>query len=232
MLLGEQLFVAKSAAKSITEHCQAGQRAFSERDLIVVDTPGLFDTVRDELWIQREITACIQAVMSGVHAFLLCIRCDTRYTQEEKDAIQWIKYMFGEQALAFCIVVFTHEDAIHQIDKSADECLADFLQEGSTNDLHALLTSCGNRYCAVSNTQDQQTQSSYTERIIEIIDGLDGKMYTNDLFELVKRAIRRSKESHGEFRLVEPNGQINVPPDAEKAAREYFRKSRGRSSRR
>ncbi|KAI3374168.1 hypothetical protein L3Q82_006028 [Scortum barcoo] len=105
-ILGKQQFESKFSLESRTELCQ---KAFSEVDkqkVAVIDTPGLFDTKKDEEKTVKDIAQCISYASPGPHIFLIIIKLD-KYTEEEKKTVQKIQEIFGDEADKYSMVSLT-----------------------------------------------------------------------------------------------------------------------------
>jgi len=126
----------------------------------VIDTPGLFETSVDEDKLIAEMKTCAQRSFPGLHAFLLVIRLDVRLRYEERNIMEWIEDFFGEYALRYTFILFTHADALEN--RSLDEFI-----RGRT-DLQILVKSWGaDRYHAFNN-RDRQNRDQVTELIQKI----------------------------------------------------------------
>lgn len=62
-------------------------------NLVVVDTPGLFDTKETMKTTCFEISRCVLYSCPGPHAIILVLRLD-RYTEEEQKTVALIKGLF------------------------------------------------------------------------------------------------------------------------------------------
>lgn len=105
-ILAKKEFLSKASGSSITEQCQLAENRSDGHRLLVVDTPGLFDTNLSQGETTREIIRCINMSTPGPHAFLLVLRLD-RFTQEEIDTFSTLFDLFGEQMSSYAIIVFT-----------------------------------------------------------------------------------------------------------------------------
>ena len=55
-ILGEKVFNSRIAAEAVTKTCQKASQKWKGRDLLVVDTPGFFDTRESLSTTCREIS--------------------------------------------------------------------------------------------------------------------------------------------------------------------------------
>lgn len=68
--------------------------------VVVIDTPGLFDTRFGMDKTAKDFSQCICYASPGPHIFLVVIRLG-RFTIEEKQAVQKMQEMFGQAADRF-----------------------------------------------------------------------------------------------------------------------------------
>ncbi|CAM4272017.1 unnamed protein product [Leuciscus chuanchicus] len=144
-IIGRNLFKSTAISNSVTKRCQAETTVRIGKEISVIDTPGLYDHKLSEDEIKTEIVKCIMLSSPGPHAFIIVIRVG-RFTEEEKNTIQQLKEVFGEQILKYTMIIFTHKDQLEKENKTIEE----FLQE-SDPDLQSLIQSCGNRFFCLDN---------------------------------------------------------------------------------
>lgn len=82
-ILGFRAFNNKVSASSVTKQTQYNEAVRFGKRLVVVDTPGLFDTNQTEQEILIEITKWYTLVSPGIHAILLVVQVG-RFTEEER----------------------------------------------------------------------------------------------------------------------------------------------------
>ncbi|XP_067310330.1 GTPase IMAP family member 8-like [Pseudorasbora parva] len=208
-ILGNYEFKQGFSFKSITRHCQRYMTTVEDKVIAVIDTPGLYDTSLSEEELKKEIEKCIYMSAPGPHVFLLVIRLDVRFTEEEKETVKWIQKNFGEKASHHTIILFTHAD--HLKGTSLDEYI------GESNDLKALVNECGDRFHSFNN-EDMSNRSQVTEllkKIEEMVRIHGGQHYTNDMFKkaqekIEQEAFKRKLVDYGKTTLTVLGGGAAV----------------------
>ncbi|XP_022611450.1 GTPase IMAP family member 4-like isoform X2 [Seriola dumerili] len=180
-ILGQKVFETKDISlSSVTIRCKKETGHFDQRTVSVIDTPGVFDTSMTELQLKSEIENCIMLSLPGPHIFLLVIRLDTRFTDEEKKAVKWIKDNFGEEASKYTMVLFTRGDALKG--KPVEEYLA------QSPELREVVSECRAGYIVFDNTcMGDRTQVADLFENIDKIVQLNGNHYTSSIYEEVQK---------------------------------------------
>ncbi|XP_051559497.1 GTPase IMAP family member 9-like [Myxocyprinus asiaticus] len=143
----------------LTKSCEAFSKVQADRTISIIDTPGVFDTSKLEEQVKAEIVKCVCMSAPGPHAFLLVVRADVRFTDEEKNTVKWILENFGKDAVNYTIMLFTHAEQLGDRDFSV------FLRE--SENLQSLVNSCGGRYHLFNNV-DKDNQDQVTELLTKI----------------------------------------------------------------
>ncbi|XP_076584938.1 GTPase IMAP family member 9-like [Chaetodon auriga] len=178
-ILGHNRFPTDMSLSSVTKTCKKVTCHFDERTVSVIDTPGIFDTSIVEAELKKEIEKCIMLSVPGPHIFLLVIRLDARFTQEEKNAIKWIKDNFGEEASKYTFVVFTRGD---ELDKSIESYL------DQSSELRDLIRYGTAGYIVFDNKciKNRTQVADLFEKIDEIVQ-CNGSHYTSSIYEEAQR---------------------------------------------
>ncbi|KAL0161977.1 hypothetical protein M9458_041373, partial [Cirrhinus mrigala] len=174
-IIGDFTFKSGMSSKSITSHCQTQLTTVDGRNISVIDTPGLFDTSMSEEQLKGEIVKCVYMSVPGPHVFLLVMRLDMKYTNEEKNTVKWIQENFGKEATRYTIILFTRGDQLE------GNTLDDYISEN--NDLKALVNECGGRFHSFNN-KDMKNRSQVTElleKIEKMVKENGGQHYTNKM---------------------------------------------------
>uniref|UniRef100_A0A672RV10 AIG1-type G domain-containing protein n=1 Tax=Sinocyclocheilus grahami TaxID=75366 RepID=A0A672RV10_SINGR len=142
-ILGQKKFKHDNSLESVTKTCESGEVEHDGKRISVFDTPGQFDTSVSEEEMKAEIEKCVEMSVPGPHAFLLVIRLDVKFTEEEKN-----------KAARYTIILFTHDDVLEG--KRLNEYIS------KSNDLKALVNECGDRIHSFNN-KDIENRSQVTE---------------------------------------------------------------------
>uniref|UniRef100_A0A9J7ZFT9 AIG1-type G domain-containing protein n=1 Tax=Cyprinus carpio carpio TaxID=630221 RepID=A0A9J7ZFT9_CYPCA len=166
-----------------TETCEQQEAHVDGKSMTIIDTPGLTD-VSDEQMKKTEIKKFVIMSKPGPHAFLLVIKLDSRFTEEEKTLMEWIQENIGEDAAHHTIILFTHVDLLRG--ESIEECNKD------SPDLQGFTEGFGSRYHSLNN-EDMENRSQVTElqeKIEKLAEGNGWNYYTNEKFQkIIKRDV-------------------------------------------
>ncbi|XP_068939647.1 GTPase IMAP family member 7-like isoform X3 [Petaurus breviceps papuanus] len=191
-ILGEKIFKSEIASGSVTRKCE---RRVKERgckeNLVVVDTPGLFDT-KESLWTTcEEISRCVILSSPGPHAIVLVLQLG-RYTDEEQQSVGWIKGLFGPDVRKYMVVLFTRKDDLDG--RTLDEFL-----EGSCTNLKSLTKECQGRYCAFNNKAQGTEKKAQVEELMDIIEKMrqdnKGAYFSDDIYKKTEEKLNKTIEN-------------------------------------
>nr|XP_020035622.1 GTPase IMAP family member 7 [Castor canadensis] len=207
-ILGEQKFPSKISAHAVTKTCQKASRKWKGRDLLVVDTPGLFDTKERLENTCVEISKCVLSSCPGPHAIVIVIQLG-RFTEEELRTLALIKAVFGKPAMKHMIVLFTRKEELK------NESLENFIKEADVN-LKSIINECGNRYCAISNSADGAERESHVQELVELIEKTvqdnGGTYFSDDIYKDTEERLKQraevlkkiyTEQLHNEIKLIE-----------------------------
>uniref|UniRef100_A0A3P9CZT8 GTPase IMAP family member 8 n=1 Tax=Maylandia zebra TaxID=106582 RepID=A0A3P9CZT8_9CICH len=152
-ILGGREFKAMANQKSVTKQCQKEQGEVDGRPVVVVDTPGLFDTALSHEEVQEEMMKCISLLAPGPHVFLLVLSIG-RLTPEEKKTLKLIKEGFGLNSEKFTIILFTGGDSLQRDEISTE----DYIESGCDDSFKKLIADCAGRYHVFNNVDKENRQ--------------------------------------------------------------------------
>ncbi|XP_039667439.1 GTPase IMAP family member 4-like [Perca fluviatilis] len=185
-ILGCNCFESKFSATSMTDECSKASAKVDGQQVAVIDTPGLFDTRWDQDKTHKDIGQCISFSSPGPHVFLVVIMLG-RVTDEEKQTVQKIREMFGQDADKYSMVLFTHGDLLK------NTTIEEFLK--GSRDLQELVTRCNGQYHVFNNDLENHSQvSELLKKIRTIVQKNGGSHYTNEMFQKAERAIEEEKQ--------------------------------------
>ncbi len=186
IILGRQHFESKFSAKSVTIDCSKGKAEVDGQQVVVIDTPGLFDTRFGMDTTTKVMSQCISFALPGPHVFLVVIRLG-RYTEEEKNTVQRIQELFGQAADRYSMVLFTHGHLLK------GTTIEDFLNESS--DLQELVARCNGQYAVFNDKPTDRSQvTELLQKIRNLVQRNRGSHYTNEMFQEAERAIEEEKQ--------------------------------------
>ncbi|ELK32101.1 PREDICTED: GTPase IMAP family member 7 [Myotis davidii] len=168
-ILGRKEFDSRIAAHAVTKTCQKAERQFKEKKLLVVDTPGLFDTEDKLMYTCVEISRCVIQSKPGPHAIILVLQLG-RHTEEEQKTVVLIKSIFGKSAMKHMIVLFTRKDEL------GDQTLNGFLKGAGT--LQNIIQECGDR-CLAFNNKESIEKAEKDAQVQELVDLIEEMVREN-----------------------------------------------------
>uniref|UniRef100_A0A8C2H7S5 AIG1-type G domain-containing protein n=1 Tax=Cyprinus carpio TaxID=7962 RepID=A0A8C2H7S5_CYPCA len=184
-ILGRKAYKEEFSSESVTEKCKRCQKIVDCRNISVIDTPGLYDTSISKGKLKNEIGRCVELSVPGPHAFLLVIRLDVRFTEEEKNTVKWIQENFGEEAARYTIILFTRGD---QLKLSIEKFLT------KNKQINDLVRQCGGRYHVFNNTDKNPAQVTELFKKIDIMVMKNGgEHYTNEMYKQAQKNIKMKK---------------------------------------
>ncbi|XP_058624307.1 GTPase IMAP family member 7-like [Onychostoma macrolepis] len=187
-IIGRKVFDSSAASTSQTKQCQSETTVRMGKEISVIDTPGLYDTELSKQQVQREIVKCVTFASPGPHAFIIIIRVG-RFTEEEKNTVQHLKEVFGEQILKYTMILFTYKDQLKK-----NETIEQYLQKADPA-LKELIQSCGRRFFFLDNESASFPQfKDLISKIERMMEENGGTHFTSDMFEETEKCIQEIQE--------------------------------------
>ncbi|XP_067395430.1 GTPase IMAP family member 4-like [Emydura macquarii macquarii] len=187
-ILGSNTFISKLSARSVTNKCEKKETTFRGRRIVVIDTPGLFDSEQcDNNVTAQEIGNSVSLLSPGIHAIIFVMQL-SRFTVEEKTAVEIIQDIFNVVAKNYMIFLFTRKEDL-------SGTLEEFLND-SGPELKSLVQNYGNRCIAFNNKAKGEERESQVSELIKIIDNVVQAnfikpCYTEDMYKKDKASLEK-----------------------------------------
>ncbi|XP_041940306.1 GTPase IMAP family member 8-like isoform X1 [Alosa sapidissima] len=181
-ILGGEYFRSDLSMTSVTEECQRKDATVQGQDLVLIDTPGLFDTSLSQEVVEREIVRCLTFCCPGPHVVLLTVRVGGS-TEEDLCSIDLIEKLFQEDVRRYIILIFTHADLLDGTQ------IQDFIRQEPR--LRELVERFDGRYLAFNNmeTEDHSQVSQLLEMVGSLLACNENQHFTNRFSLAIERAV-------------------------------------------
>lgn len=188
-ILNENVFKSTTSGSSVTSNCSSNHAERFGKEILVVDTPGIFDTTSPNDIVQKEILKCIGITSPGPHCFLLVLGLG-RFTKEEEDSINHFVTYFGEDVFRYFIVLFTRKDDLDHHGLT----LKDHITTAPRN-LQEIIEKCGRRCIAFNNRAQSPARHGQVKDLLDMIDDIirqnGGNYYTNDMYKEAEKVMKQ-----------------------------------------
>ncbi|OXB64198.1 UNVERIFIED_CONTAM: hypothetical protein H355_005271, partial [Colinus virginianus] len=183
-ILGKNTFRSYCSASGITQNYEEDECHFNGRKIVVVDTPGVFDTMDFSRSTANKIKDGLRCLQEGVHAILLVMRLG-QITKEIVQVAEWVSSIFGTEGERYTILLFTRAD---ELENPGD--LKGILEENQF--LKRLIAKCEGRYIAFNNKAAREAKDRQVAELIQMIDAMVKKNHHAPCYtqEMLKKSIR------------------------------------------
>ncbi|XP_036397748.1 GTPase IMAP family member 4-like [Megalops cyprinoides] len=194
-ILGRREFKSAVCMSSVTQQCQRARGEVDGRRVSVIDIPGLFDMCIHDQDIIRETKESISLSVPGPHVFLLVLQLG-KVPEDERDMMEVILNIFGQNIQKYTMVLFTHGDCLEGIP------VEEYLQ-GSPERLE-LIRHCHGGYHVFNNRKrhDRTQVTELLEKIDRMVERNGGGHYTSEMLQAAERA-----EQERELRAEQATGK-------------------------
>ncbi|XP_049329437.1 GTPase IMAP family member 7-like isoform X5 [Astyanax mexicanus] len=189
-ILGRKAFKSATSSISVTGECRKEAGEVAGRKIIMVDTPGLFDTDLSEEELREELSKCINMTAPGPHAIILTIELGP-FTKEDLQTVQKIRAVFGKEADKYTIILFTHGDHL-----TGGMGIDGYVKRRANDELRQVIQQCGRRYHVFDNTKmnDRLQVVDFLDKVEEMVVRNGGECYTNSVYKDVEKRLREKEE--------------------------------------
>lgn len=159
------------------------------KKIVLVDTPGIFDTDEPNDKTQAEIIKCIGITAPGPHAFIMVVNL-ARFTEEEMKTIDHFVKYFGETVYQYFIVLFTRKDELDNENISLKSHLSNVPKK-----LKEFIGKCDERVIAFNNKLKGDESDAQVKELLKMIEKNvhknGGRFYTNEAYQEAEREIQK-----------------------------------------
>lgn len=208
-IIGEHVFKSVCSATSETRKCSKGSVTWNNRKIIIVDTPGMFDTEQTNEQIEEEIQKCVGITSPGLHAIILVFSLASRYTEEEATSVEKFVDQFGENIYKYSFVLFTRGDDL----EAENITFSDHIKRSPAK-LQSFIDKCGGRtVCFNNRNRGEERQAQVNELLNGILENVsknEGQCYTNEMYEETEKQIREMEKSKLEREKLEMKKEMEL----------------------
>uniref|UniRef100_A0A3B1JR86 AIG1-type G domain-containing protein n=1 Tax=Astyanax mexicanus TaxID=7994 RepID=A0A3B1JR86_ASTMX len=167
-ILGRKAFKSATSSISVTGECRKEAGEVAGRKIIIVDTPGLFDTDLSEEELKEELSKCINMTSPGPHAIILTIELGP-FTKEDLQTVKKISVVWVLMGMS---------------------------NDVGNDELRQVIQQCGRRYHVFDNTKmnDRLQVVDFLDKVEEMVVRNGGECYTNSVYQDVEKRLREKEE--------------------------------------
>ncbi|XP_063350222.1 GTPase IMAP family member 9-like [Pelmatolapia mariae] len=187
-ILRRDAFRSEPSPCSVTSECAKAGGVVNGCRLTLIDTPGIYDTMYTQAEMMRKLKKYISLSAPGPHVFLIVFRLG-RFTREDRKTLELLRLVFGRQAVACWMVLFTHGEQL------GHTTIEEYFSR--SEQLSNLIAQCNWRYHVLSNTvPDNRQVIRLIEKVKRMVRNNRGTFYTKDMLQEEERATRRRMEQN------------------------------------
>uniref|UniRef100_A0A8D0L6R8 AIG1-type G domain-containing protein n=1 Tax=Sphenodon punctatus TaxID=8508 RepID=A0A8D0L6R8_SPHPU len=159
-ILGKERFASRLELSPVTQTCERGTRVWEGKQVVVIDTPAIFDQDVGKSGASPEIARCLRHSDPGPHALVLVTQVG-RFTEEDKEAVKQMQQIFGSDAMKYTIVLFTRKEDL------GEGRLEEYIKQNKK--LQKLIQKCNNHYCAFNNKEAGEKRAAQANELLSKI---------------------------------------------------------------
>lgn len=191
-ILNNNFSLSRFSITSITKMCSLSSVVRFKKKIVLVDTPGIFDTDVPNEKTQTEIMKCIGITAPGPHAFIMVVNL-ARFTEEEMKTIDHFVKYFGETVYQYFIVLFTRKDELDSENTSLKSLLSNVPEK-----LREFIGKCDERVIAFNNKLKGYESDAQVKELLDMIEKNvqknGGRFYTNEAYQEAEREIQKMEK--------------------------------------
>lgn len=193
MIAGFKIFQSEMSGESVTKTTESKRVTVQEKDVLLIDTPGIFYTESNEKNIELEIGKCVRFGAPGIHSILFVMPIGRITIEDIKVIDTFLGYFERDRMEHHVIVVFTFGDLLQKENKTIE----DYLQTVPKG-VKSFLQRCGNRYVVFNNKSNQYKRLQQVHCLFYSITSHNYEKalsyYTDTLFESDETDLRKRED--------------------------------------
>ncbi|XP_053533030.1 GTPase IMAP family member 7 isoform X2 [Ictalurus punctatus] len=166
LILGKSVFETEDPPHSVEFHCDIVGGHVEGRNIIIINTPHLYDPKLSNEELNRKIKKCVSLSRPGPHAFLLVVQPHD-FTQKDRNLLRYILNSFGDQAINYSIVINTDSGFNTSEDESRFTAIQELTEEchGRHHSFSQLHESSRSSVCQLFEKIDQMVKDNGGEHL-------------------------------------------------------------------
>ncbi|XP_067653442.1 GTPase IMAP family member 9-like isoform X2 [Haliotis asinina] len=156
------------------------------RDILLLDTPGFFDTGASQRNIEEELKKSVVLTSPGVHAILYVIGVG-RFTEEEVTSVERFLTYFGSESKRHVIVIFTRGDELEKSETSLNWFI------DCNRKLKTFINQTGRNYIAINNDSTVDHEE-FVQKLLKLVDRRvkqNGGHFTNKMYQEAESQMKK-----------------------------------------
>uniref|UniRef100_A0A1I8H7N2 AIG1-type G domain-containing protein n=1 Tax=Macrostomum lignano TaxID=282301 RepID=A0A1I8H7N2_9PLAT len=225
-LLGRKKFQQTDGLVACQQHDPVGEegKIASADEVFVIDTPGVMDNVKPDEAL-KGICKAISLAPNGVTAFVIVLRADSKFTEDEFKAVTQLQSLFGEKFWQHVVCVFTHGDSV--LKEGGRKAFFDTVETATKAipNFKKLMNSVGERYMVVNCKNIESKQLTEFVLLINSVRRLNNSQkYTNEMFKAAQlcyeknkggELVARKREAKNKLQSLEAKQAQTIPEEIE-----------------
>lgn len=191
ILGADNFFQTAMSASSMTQRCSIGNFKRGDKHVIIIDTPGMFDTRKEiRKATRREIRKSVGVCLPGPHVILYVFAIGIKFTKEEETTFDYMQSTLKGDIFKHVIFLFTNKYRLKGPFSEYLKTLPDFFK--------VALKDADNRAIAFNNIESTvEEKKQQVEELFSMISELArknlNKFFTNKKLISIEKKVRNGK---------------------------------------
>uniref|UniRef100_A0A0B7AT59 AIG1-type G domain-containing protein n=1 Tax=Arion vulgaris TaxID=1028688 RepID=A0A0B7AT59_9EUPU len=197
-ILNQKVFIPRTATSQVSSDINKRTATIDGKTVNVVDGLSLLDSSTDGVDNVRQTIGHAERALSqfarGCNAVIIVLKYGIRFTNQEKNAVNIIRSLFGENIIKnYGVIVMTYGDNFAN-DMEENGTTFETWCQNQTGDVRDLFRECGNRFVLFNNkTNDSKQIKEQFRNLMSKVDEVKKRdsHYTLDTFRAAKFGQRK-----------------------------------------